>query len=279
LVGGMTRMPIVLETVKSIFGKEPHKGINPDEIVAQGAAIQAGILGGHVTDIVLLDVTPLSLGIETQGGVCDFAIDNKTLGKFQLAGLIQAPRGVTKIEVTFDIDQNGIVHVSARDQATGNSQALTITASSGLGNEEVERMVKEAEQYRKQDEKRRDEQEVRNRADKEIYQAMRLGRDATGIVEQHLIDTVNTTAGKLTIALSNAGANSMKRGLEDLTTAMLALSKAFYESKSRGSAPPPPRAQPRTFDNRVGEAANRIGEDPISLSTGGGESDEEFGNV
>ena len=172
LVGGMTRMPVVQERVRTMFGQEPHKGVNPDEIVAMGAAVQAGILSGQITDIVLLDVTPLSMGIETQGGVFtkliernatiptsaaqlfttavdnqsavdihvlqgerDFAVDNKTLGKFQLTGLQQAPRGVTKIEVIFDIDQNGIVHVSAKDTATGNMQKVTITASSGLGAE------------------------------------------------------------------------------------------------------------------------------------------------
>jgi molecular chaperone DnaK len=281
LVGGMTRMPIVQERVRTMFGQEPHKGVNPDEIVAMGAAVQAGILGGQITDIVLLDVTPLSMGIETQGGVFtkliernstiptaaaqifttavdnqsavdihvlqgerDFAVDNKTLGKFQLTGLQQAPRGVTKIEVLFDIDQNGIVHVSAKDIATGNMQKVTITAASGLGTNEVERMVVEAEQYRKADEKRREEQEIKNKADQQIYTAMRIAADARGIVAPDLIEAVNQAAGRLTAAVNNYDTIGARHGMDDLNTSLMALSSAFYEAKSHtngstATAPPP----------------------------------------
>ncbi len=278
LVGGMTRMPLVQETVKAMFGREPHKGVNPDEVVAQGASVQAGILGGQVTDIVVLDVTPLSLGIETQGGVFtkliernttiptsqsmlfttavdsqsnvdihvlqgerDFAVDNKTLGKFQLTGIAPAPRGVPKIEVTFDIDQNGIVHVSARDTASGRVQKVTITASTGLSRDEVDRMVTEAERYRRADEKRRDEQEIKNKADQQVYQAMRIASDAAGIVSQPLIDAVNKAAGQLTQSVNNYDTTAARNGMETLNAALMTLSKAYYEAKS---APPPPVAPP-----------------------------------
>ena len=279
LVGGMTRMPIVQERVKTMFGTEPHKGVNPDEIVAQGAAIQAGILGGQVTDIVLLDVTPLSMGIETQGGVFtkliernttiptsasqvyttavdnqsavdihvlqgerDFAIDNKTLGKFQLTGIQPGPRGIPRIEVTFDIDQNGIVHVSAKDTSTGNVQKVTITSSSGLAQNEVERMVGEAEQYRKADEKRREEQEIRNKADQQIYTAMRIAADARGLVSPNLIEAVNQAAGVLTASLNNYDNAAARRGMDELNTSLMALSNAFYEAKTRqnGAVAPSP---------------------------------------
>src|SRR5262249_38284224 len=206
LVGGQTRMPAVIELVRKIFGKEPHKGVNPDEVVAIGAAIQAGVLRGEVRDVLLLDVTPLSLGVETLGGVMtkliernttiptrkseifstaednqsavevhvlqgerELARDNKSLGRFRLEGIPPAPRGLPQIEVTLDIDANGILHVTARDKATGREQQVTITASSGLSKDEVERMVREAERHAQEDRQRREEIETRNRADSLAY--------------------------------------------------------------------------------------------------------------
>src|SRR6187397_240237 len=214
LVGGMTRMPKIQQLVKDFFGKEPHKGVNPDEVVAVGAAIQAGVLSGDVKDVVLLDVTPLSLGIETLGGVFTrliernttiptkrsevfstasdgqtsvevhvlqgerpLARDNRTLGKFQLVGIPSAPRGVPQIEVTFDIDANGIVNVSAKDRGTGKTQNITITASSGLSKDEVEKMVREAQSHADEDKARREEIEARNQADSLIYQTEKTIQD------------------------------------------------------------------------------------------------------
>ena len=214
LVGGSTRIPKVQEIVKELFGKEPHKGVNPDEVVAIGAAVQAGVLAGEVKDLLLLDVTPLSLGIETLGGVMTTLIqrnttiptrkseifstaadnqtsvevhvlqgerplarDNRTLGRFHLIGLPPAPRGVPQVEVTFDIDANGIVNVSAKDLGTGKEQKITITASSGLAKDEVERMMKEAESHAEEDRKRREEIETRNKADQAVYGAERMLKD------------------------------------------------------------------------------------------------------
>src|SRR6201981_2026455 len=213
-VGGQTRMPRIQQIVKDLFGKEPHKGVNPDEVVAVGAAVQAGVLAGEVKDLLLLDVTPLSLGIETMGGVMttliprnttiptrkseifstasdnqtsvevhvlqgerSLARDNRTLGKFHLVGIPTAPRGVPQIEVTFDIDANGIVNVQAKDLGTGKEQKITITASSGLSKDEVDRMMKEAESHAGEDKKRREEIELRNRADQAVYGAERMLKD------------------------------------------------------------------------------------------------------
>ena len=214
LVGGMTRMPAVQEAVRKLFNKEPHKGVNPDEVVAIGAAIQAGVLGGEVKDILLLDVTPLTLSVETLGGVATpliernttiptrksqifstasdsqsqveihvlqgerpMAADNKSLGKFILDGIPPAPRGVPQIEVTFDIDANGILKVTAQDKATGRSQHITITASSGLSDTEVERMRKEAEAHADEDKRRKELIEARNNADNAVYSAEKVLRD------------------------------------------------------------------------------------------------------
>ena len=214
LVGGSTRMPAVQELVQSLTGKEPHKGVNPDEVVAIGAAIQAGVLKGEVKDVLLLDVTPLSLGIETKGGVMTKLIErnttiptrrtevfttaedmqpsveihvlqgeremaqyNKTLGKFQLVDLPPAPRGVPQIEVTFDIDANGIVHVSAKDRATSKEQSMTITGQSSLDKDDIDQMVSDAEAHAEEDRQRREEAEVRNQADTLVYQTEKLLRE------------------------------------------------------------------------------------------------------
>ncbi len=266
LVGGSTRVPLVQETIRRLIGKEPHKGINPDEVVALGAAIQAGVLAGEVKDIVLLDVTPLSLGIETLGGVftriiernttiptsksqifttaADFqtsvdihvlqgeramAADNKTLGRFQLVGIPPAPRGVPQIEVKFDIDVNGIVHVSAKDLGTGKEQKITITASTNLTEEEIQRMVKEAEKYAEEDKRRKAAAETRNQADSVIYQAEKTLKDLGDKVSAAEKDRVNQAREELRRALEGQDLEEIKRKTEDLTKVLYDVTSRVYQ--------------------------------------------------
>ncbi len=273
LVGGMTRMPAVQEAVRRFFGKEPHKGVNPDEVVALGAAIQAGVLKGEVKDVLLLDVTPLTLSIETLGGVATpliernttiptkksqifstasdgqtqveihvlqgerpMAADNKTLGRFILDGIPPAPRGIPQIEVTFDIDADGILHVSAQDRATGRAQSITITASSGLSKEEVERMVKEAERHRQEDQKRREEVELRNNADSLIYQAEKLLREQGDKVPGNLKSEVEGKIAACRSALQGQDSASLQRTMQELSESLQKVGAAMYQTP--GSPPP-----------------------------------------
>jgi molecular chaperone DnaK len=256
LVGGSTRIPRVQQLVRELFGKEPHKGVNPDEVVAVGAAVQAGVLAGEVKDLLLLDVTPLSLGIETLGGVMTTLIsrnttiptrkseifstaadnqtsvevhvlqgerplarDNRTLGRFHLVGLPPAPRGVPQIEVTFDIDANGIVNVSAKDLGTGKEQKITITASSGLSKDEVDRMMKEAESHADEDKRRREEIETRNRADQAVYGAERMLQDAGEKLPAAEREAVQHAVDELKKAIAATDIAPINRAMEELTKA------------------------------------------------------------
>jgi molecular chaperone DnaK len=273
LVGGSTRMPAVHDLVHELTGKEPHKGVNPDEVVAVGAAIQAGVLKGEVKDVLLLDVTPLSLGIETKGGVMTRLIErnttiptkrtevfttaedmqpsveihvlqgeremsqfNKTLGKFQLVDLPPAPRGVPQIEVTFDIDANGIVHVAAKDRATGKEQSMTITGQSSLAREDIEQMVRDAEAHAEEDRRRREEAEVRNQADTLVYQTEKLLKEQGDKISGDEKSAVEDKLGDLKGALGGSDIEAIRNATDALMSASQTFTQKLYEAASAEGA-------------------------------------------
>ncbi len=275
LVGGMTRMPAVHEKVKGLFGKEPHKGVNPDEVVAIGAAIQAGVLKGDVRDILLLDVTPLTLGIETLGSVMTpliprnttiptskseafttaadsqstvevhvlqgergMAPENKSIGRFMLDGILPAPRGLPQIEVAFDIDANGILNVSAKDRGTGKEQRITITASSGLSKEDVERLVQDAESHSEEDQRRREEVEIRNAADSAAYNAEKLLRENKDKVPEELSTEVTEKVTSLRVALQGEDMDAIRSALSELQESMQKLGAAVYQNQEQQQGEP-----------------------------------------
>ena len=308
MVGGMTRMPAVMEVVRKEFSKEPHKGVNPDEVVAVGAAIQAGVLGGDVKDILLLDVTPLTLSIETLGGVATpliernttipthksqifstagdnqtqveinvlqgerpMATDNKSLGKFILDGIPPAPRGVPQVEVAFDIDANGIINVTASDKATGRSQKITITASSGLTKDEVERMKREAELHSDEDNKRKSVIEARNNADNTAYTAEKLLRDNGDKIDDAMKTQVNDLVAKLREAMTGEDADAIRKQTEELSQEIQKIGASMYQ-------------QPGGTDQGAGPEGDAGGAGPTDEPGGSASGDDdvvdgEFKNV
>ncbi len=277
LVGGQTRMPKVQGLVKELFGKEPHKGVNPDEVVAIGAAIQAGVLAGDVKDVLLLDVTPLSLGIETLGGVCtkliernttiptkkseifttaadsqttveihvlqgerQMAVDNKTIGRFQLTGIPPAPRGIPQIEVAFDIDANGILNVSARDKATGREQSIRIEASSGLSEDEIQKMVKDAEMHGAEDKKRRETIDARNRADQAVYETEKNLKEMGDKLDADTKAKVEAAVGRVKEALKTENVDEIKSASDALTQIWHEAAGQMYAQAQQAGAQTPP---------------------------------------
>jgi molecular chaperone DnaK len=278
LVGGQTRMPRIQQLVRDLFGREPHRGVNPDEVVAVGAAVQGGVLGGEVKDVLLLDVTPLTLGIETLGGVMTkmiernttiptrkteifstasdsqtsveirvhqgeraMARDNRLLGVFQLIGIPPAPRGIPQIEVTFDIDANGILNVSAKDLGTGKEQKITITSSSGLAKEEVEKMAREAESHKGEDDRRRQEIEARNRADAMVYSTEKLLKENRDKISDADARNIEEAVAETKKAMESGNIDNINRAVDKLTQATHKMAEAMY----RQATPPPPGAGPQ----------------------------------